>query len=167
MFRSYLSSKWTKPGQRMPRWYVDVFCRLFTSFASAEQHSQGDDASWLAAFKLSYSLGASIMKGSQTVPSTPIAQATNGSHLMQLAMQHQQLTAPPAPVAGQGKISWNGKHHSCLPCILMYKLFEPSLCKCIILEGMLEAWWLVSAMSYHKVESTVEVACVAHERLCC
>ena len=78
-------------------------CRLFTAFASEPVKAQQDDEkAWQAAFKLSYDLGCLILRGRRQLPALGLDRATCGSHLMRLALQHQELVAAPQPVAGQG-----------------------------------------------------------------
>lgn len=79
-----------------------MHCRLFSAFASETAEAQPDDEAWQAGFKLSYDVGCSVLRGRQTLPALGIDTATGASHLMQLALQHQELVAAPAPVAGQG-----------------------------------------------------------------
>lgn len=80
-----------------------MHCRLFTAFASdPAKASQQDDEAWQAGFKLSYDVGSSVLRGRQQLPALCIDAATGGSHLMRLALQHQELVAAPTPVAGQG-----------------------------------------------------------------
>lgn len=81
-----------------------MHCRLFTAFASeaAKAQQDDDDKAWQAAFKLSYDVGSSVLRGRRQLPALGLDRATCGSHLMQLALQHQQLVAAPQPVAGQG-----------------------------------------------------------------
>ena len=82
--------------------FLSAVCRLYTTFASATHHTQEQDDTWQAAFKLSYELGCSVLRDAQALPPVHIDHATSGSHLMRLTMQHQQLVAAPTPVAGQG-----------------------------------------------------------------
>ena len=84
-------------------------CRLFTAFASEAAKAQQDedddddgDEAWRAAFMLSYDLGCSVLRGRQQLPALGLDRATCASHLMRLALQHQELLAAPQPVAGQG-----------------------------------------------------------------
>ena len=76
--------------------------RLYSAFASGQASPKEEDGDWQAAFKLSYSLGCSVLRGRQQLPAPHIDQATGGSYLLQLALQHQQLMSTPTPVAGQG-----------------------------------------------------------------
>lgn len=82
--------------------FLPAVCRLYTTFASATHHTQEGDDSWQAAFKLSYELGCSVLRGTQGLLPVHIDHMTSGSHLMRLTMQHQELVAAPTPVAGQG-----------------------------------------------------------------
>ena len=82
--------------------FLSAVCRLYTTFASATQHTQEGDDTWQAAFKLSYELGCSLLRGAHALPPVHIDHVTSGSHLMRLIMQHQELVAAPTPVAGQG-----------------------------------------------------------------
>ena len=86
-----------------------VHCRLFTAFASEAARAQQDDEAWQAAFKLSYDLGCSVLRARRQLPALGIDRATGGSHLMRLALQHQELVAAPQPVAGVQGTS----HHYC------------------------------------------------------
>ncbi|KAL0049173.1 hypothetical protein WJX82_008148 [Trebouxia sp. C0006] len=81
---------------------VSLHARLYTTFTSATHHTQDEDDTWQAAFKLSYELGCSVLHGTQALPPVHIDHVTSGSHLMRLTMQHQELVAAPTPVAGQG-----------------------------------------------------------------
>ncbi len=85
--------------------FLSALCRLHTTFASATHHTQEENDTWQAAFKLSYELGCSVLRGTQALPPVHIDHVTSGSHLMRLTMQHQQLVAAPTPVAGQGTLS--------------------------------------------------------------
>ncbi len=82
--------------------FLSAVCRLYTTFTSATHHTQDEDDTWQAAFKLSYELGCSVLHGTQALPPVHIDHVTSGSHLMRLTMQHQELVAAPTPVAGQG-----------------------------------------------------------------
>jgi len=82
--------------------FLSAVCRLYTTFALAVHHTQEGDDTWQAAFKLSYELGCSVLRGTQALPPVHIDHVTSGSHLMRLTMQHQELVAAPTPVAGQG-----------------------------------------------------------------
>ena len=76
--------------------------RLYTAFASGKTSPKEEDSEWQAAFELSYSLGCSVLRGRQQLPAPYIDHTTGSSHLLQLALQHQQLVATPKPAAGQG-----------------------------------------------------------------
>lgn len=77
-------------------------CRLFTTDVSAVASPEDAEYDqWQKSFKLSYNVGAAVVKGTEFLPSG-LDQITSGSHLLRLCMQHQQLVAPPGPVAGQG-----------------------------------------------------------------
>lgn len=76
--------------------------RLFTSAALQHASQQGlDDDLWGKSFKLSYGVGAAVIKGTDSLPAS-IDESTSGSHILRLCMQHQQLVAPAVPVAAQG-----------------------------------------------------------------
>ena len=81
---------------------LHLHCRLYTAFASADPRPQEEDSTWQAAFKLSYDVGCSLLWGRQQLPSSHVEAAIGGSQLMALALQHQELVAPPKLVAEQG-----------------------------------------------------------------
>ena len=105
-------------------------CRLFTTAVSVVTSPQdAEHDQWQKSFIMSYDVGAALVKGTDFLPGG-IDHITSGSHLLRLCMQHQQLVAPPAPVAGQGKScslltgsprvmrrhappSWNSGHFAC------------------------------------------------------
>lgn len=111
-----------------------MHCRLFTAFASyaakaRQDDDDDDDEAWLAAFKLAYDLGCSVLRGARRqLPALGLDRATCSSHVMRLALQHQELVAAPQPVAGQGTIiPFHCRHYAPILCTYIH-LYQSDEC---------------------------------------
>lgn len=104
--------------------------RLYNSLrmATPAQEDQ-QDADWQKAFKLSYSVGSSVLQKVELLPGS-MEHSIGGSHLLRLCMKHHQMTAPPAPVAGQGTPHPSG----CFACNSAH-ITTRLLCTCLVIAG--------------------------------